>query len=176
MVYWVFTGIILLILSGLIYLVPRRWSVTETALIQTSAERLYAFLLPIKNWTKWQMDNEEEIAFLYIGPEKGEGASVYWEADGVPANIRIYSCEHLKNIRYHMKINSGETLLHFKFELVSLEDTVKVIWICEGTSTNHPLDRFISLFYRWGVRREMKKALEKLSEVYGYQEKSLQTA
>lgn len=72
-----------------------------------------------------------------------------------------------------MKINASEdTLLHFKYELFLLGEAVKVTWTCEGTSRN----TLLSLIYRWGVRREMKKPIEKLSDVYFHEEKSLQTA
>ncbi|KZE63827.1 hypothetical protein AWM68_11975 [Fictibacillus phosphorivorans] len=173
MIYWILTGFILLVLIRMILFIPKRWSVSQTVLVQTSTEQLYNDLSTIKNWKRWQMESEEEeIDLLYIGPEKGEGASVYWNADGNSAGLRIYRCVHLRTIHYFMKINASETLLYFKYELFSLGEVVKVAWVCEGTSKN----ALLSLIYRWGVRREMKKALEKLSEVYFHEEKSLQTA
>lgn len=104
MIYWIMSGFILLVLTGMILLIPKRWSVSQTALVPTSMEQLYDDLTTIKNWKRWQMDSKgEENALLYIGPEKGEGATVYWEADGNSANMRIYRCVHLRTLFYENK-------------------------------------------------------------------------
>jgi hypothetical protein len=176
MIYGVALAVSMLCLTGIAYFIPKRWSIDRTAHIQASAEPLYNFLLHLKNWPEWQMDNKDEVVFLYVGNDSGEGAAQYWETDGVQACLRIIRCEHLKNIHYCMRINQGETMLNFKFEFQQAEGFTALRWRCQGISMNNPLERYASLLYRWRVRQEMKKALDKLKEVYRLQEKMKQSA
>lgn len=176
MVSILIAGVLFLSFIVIAFFIPKVWYVKQTAFIHTSVEQMYDFLLCIKNWPKWQLDFEEEIAFLYVGPEKGEGSAQYWEINGVAASLRVIQCEYLRNINYQMRINHGETRLDYKLELLRAENSVTLIWSCEGISNNNPLDRYASLIYGWRVKKEMKKALVKLKEVYHAQEKIKQSA
>lgn len=147
------------------FLIPFRWKVKHTALIKASAEEVYDFLLHLKNWPQWQMKDEKDLTFLYVGPEKGEGAAQYWESAGTPACLRIGRCEHLISIHYQIRINRGETVLRWTLDFKNKKEFTMLTWECEGTSKKNPFDWFLTFFYKWKTKQEMKIAMERLQEI-----------
>jgi hypothetical protein len=166
MVVFMITGIVITFFILFSFFVPIRWRVKEMLIIKTSSDELYESLLHVKRWPKWQMDENAAIPFMYVGPDKGEGASQYWETDGVPASLRIDRCDPGKSIHYQIRINKGETNL--RFAIIFCEDlgSPKLTWVCEGTSKKNPFERYMTFFYKWKMKQEMKMALLRLKTIY----------
>ncbi|MFD1359382.1 hypothetical protein ACFQ4X_15775 [Fictibacillus halophilus] len=173
MVLLLFTGIIIILFILVAFLIPAGWRVKETADLNISHFELYESLLHLKNWPRWQMDENAAIPFMYVGPERGEGASQYWETDGVPASLKIAHCIPGKSIHYQMRINKGETILRFGIFFSENHGSTTLTWMCEGTSKKNPFERYIAFFYTWKMRREMKAALFRLKKIYEPQLKEL---
>jgi hypothetical protein len=147
------------------FFIPKKWCVKEMVYLKIPSDDLYELLLYVKNWPQWQMDEHAVIPIMYVGPEKGEGASQYWESDGVPACLRIDRCEPGKSIHYQMRINKGETVLRFGILFSDEQNSTKLTWMCEGTSSKNPFERYITFFYKWMMRREMKVAVVRLKKL-----------
>ena len=163
------SAIIFFILFSLF--IPSIWRVKETVILNIAPIEMYESLVHIKNWPQWQMDENAAIPFMYVGPEKGEGASQYWETDSVPASLRIDRCIPGKSIHYQMRINKGETILRFVILFSEGTSSTRLTWMCEGSSKRHPFERYITLFYRWKMKHEMKLALIRLKLIYESQSK-----
>jgi hypothetical protein len=173
MVFLLFTGIVIILFILAAFFIPVGWRVKETADLNISHFELYETLLHLKNWLRWQMDENAAIPFMYVGPERGEGASQYWETDGVPASLKIGRCVPGKSIHYQMRINKGETILRFGIFFSEDHGSTTLTWVCEGTSKKNPFERYFAFFYKWKMRREMKAALFKLKKIYEPQLKKL---
>jgi hypothetical protein len=173
MVLLMISGIVIFLFILFSFIIPNSWRVKEDATINLSLEELYESLLHVKNWPQWQMDDDSELAFMYVGPEKGEGASQYWETGGVPACLKIVRCEYNKRISYQMRINKGETILKFTLDFTNDHASVKLIWMCEGVSKRNPFERYMTLFYRWKMKQNMKVSLTRLQDIYGLQLKEM---
>ncbi|MFE1242641.1 hypothetical protein ACFW35_00810 [Fictibacillus sp. NPDC058756] len=173
MVFLLFTGILIILFILAAFLIPVGWRVKETSEMNISHFELYESLLHLKNWPRWQMDENAAIPFMYVGPERGEGASQYWEIDGVPASLKIGRCVPGKSIHYQMRINKGETILMFCIFFFQKQGSTTLTWMCEGTSMKNPFERYITFFYKWKMRREMKAALFRLKKICEPQSKEL---
>ncbi|MBY6037430.1 hypothetical protein KUV80_12220 [Fictibacillus nanhaiensis] len=166
MVYGIIIGLVFSVFLLVSLIIPVKWRVKESAFIKCPVEKLFEELLHVKRWTEWQMDDNDEIAFLYVGPEKGEGAAQYWESNGTPACLRIDRCVPFKSISYQIRLNRGETVLKWRMDFLSDNpDSTHLTWMCEGTAPKHPIERYLTLFYKWKTKQEMKKAIFKLQEV-----------
>ncbi|RZT21110.1 hypothetical protein [Fictibacillus sp. BK138] len=166
MVVWLFTGIVMILFVLAALFIPAKWRVKETADLNISCLELYEFLLNLKNWPSWQMDENTAIPFMYVGPERGEGASKYWEINGVPASLKIGLCVQGKNIQYEMRINKGETILRFGIILSGNQRSTTLTWMCEGTSKKNLFERYLTFYDKWTMRREMKAALFRLKKIH----------
>lgn len=173
MVVWLFTGIVMILFVLAALLIPARWKVKETADLNISHVELYEPLLNLKNWPQWQMDEHTAIPFMYVGPERGDGASQYWEIDGVPASLKITRCVPGKSIHYQMRINKGETNLMFCIFFSEKRGSTTLTWMCEGTSKKNILERYLTFYFKWKMKREMKIALFRLKKIYEPQLKEL---
>jgi hypothetical protein len=160
--YWMVALVILALFGILSLFVPRNWRVVhQTHMAHTVAE-LYAFLVHLKNWPRWQSVNENEVPFLYMGHTEGEGAVQYWEIDGVPACLRMERCEPYEKLHCQVRINKGDTVIRWTFELRESKGGTELTWICQGTSRKNPLDRCLTFFYKWRMKRDMRDSLERL--------------
>lgn len=166
MVVWLFTGVAIILFVLAAFLIPARWRVEETADLNISHFELYEALLNLKNWPRWQMDENTGIPFMYVGSEKGEGASQYWEINGVPASLKIGRCIPGKSIHYEMRINKGETILRFGIFFSDKQGSTTLTWMCEGTSKKNIFERYLTFYFKWMMRREMKAALFRLKKIY----------
>jgi hypothetical protein len=166
MVVWLFTGIAIILFVLAALLIPARWRVKETADLNISHFELYEFLLNLKNWPRWQMDEDAAIPFMFVGAERGEGASQYWEIDGVPASLKITRCVPGKSFHYEMRINKGETILMFCIFFSEKQGSTTLTWMCEGTSKKNIFERYLTFYFKWKLRQEMKVALIRLKKIY----------
>jgi hypothetical protein len=173
MMFLLVTGIVIILFILAAFLIPAGWRVKETAELNISHFELYESLLNLKNWPRWQMDEDAAIPIMFVGPERGEGASQYWETDGVPASLKIGRCVLEKSIHYQMRINKGETILRFGIFFSENHGSTTLTWMCEGTSKKNPFERYIAFFYKWKIKREMKAALFRLKKIYEPQLKGL---
>lgn len=173
MVVWLLTGIVIILFVLAALLIPARWRVKETADLNISHFELYEALLNLKNWQRWQMDENTAIPFMFVGPERGEGASQYWEIDGIPASLKITRCVPGKSIHYQMRINKGETILMFCIFFSDKHGSTTLTWMCEGASKKSLFERYLTFFYKWKMKREMKVALFRLKKIYEPQLKKL---
>jgi hypothetical protein len=165
MVFWITSVCLLTFFALLSLFIPRKWNVSCRSQLNSSCKELYAFLTNLKNWPAWQMDEEGDIAFLYVGPKIGEGAAQYWVSDDIPSCLRIERCELYKRIHCQIRINQGETVLHWTLEFNENKNGTEIAWMCQGTSKRNPFDRYLTLFYKWMLKREMKEALGRLKRV-----------
>ncbi|OOE14801.1 hypothetical protein [Fictibacillus arsenicus] len=167
MVVGLLTSIVIILFVLAALLIPVRWRVKETADLNISLFDSYESLLNLKNWPRWQMDENTAIPFMYVGPERGEGASQYWEIEGVPASLKISRCVPGISIHYQMRINKGETVLRFViFFSENHGCSTTLTWVCEGTTKKNPFERYLTFYYKWKMGQEMKAALFRLKKIY----------
>lgn len=148
--------------------IPTTWSVTETITIKAPAEKVYEQIANLKNWQNWSPWNKEmdpTQVYTYEGPESGKGAKWLWTGEKMGKGwLEITDASVEKGIDYKLFIDmkDHQSLIDGAMHYTHSEDGLNVVWTDSGDVGNSFNYRWMTLFIKMMLGKEMNKGLEKL--------------
>lgn len=158
------------IVGGL--LLPSKWSIKETKVINAPAEKLYEQIADLKNWQNWSpwtKASDETAVYTYEGEESGIGAKWLWKSEKMGKGfLEITKAEMSKGIDYTLFIdmnNSPSTILGALHYEAMENGAHNVIWTDEGDAGNNLAKRWMTIVIKYMLGRELEAGLTKLKNL-----------
>ncbi|MEW5739218.1 MAG: SRPBCC family protein [Myxococcota bacterium] len=146
-------------------LLPRKWHVEQSIVIQAPPERIHPFLDDLHkwaDWAAWNKDMDPKVVWTYEGPDRGVGARWAWNGPVMgKGRMEIVKSDPTLGLTIDEAIEADEVNAQGRFVYTREGAGTKVTWIDEGT-----LPPVIGGYFR-GTIEEMlaanfAKGLEKL--------------
>jgi hypothetical protein len=145
-----------LVFAGVGFLLPSRWEVKRSTVINAPPEVVYPFVANLKTgWPRWSLFDYEDpdIAYSYSGPDEGVGAEREWISDKMGNGTqRITKADPKKGVEFELTMDNGFALtgrLDFDpFETlgVATQTATEVTWTDTGDVGGNLLYRWMALF------------------------------
>jgi len=149
-------------------LLPRKWEVKETALVDADQEKLFHYLNTIRNWEIWTTWNKEAKAgfkFSYEGPEAGEGATQSWTAKRRKGETQILGGEAPERIDFQFQFGKGQQKMKGSLLLQPEDGKTKVEWNMGGDAGDNISYKMMAKMMKPYMSRDLKEGLERLQKL-----------
>jgi hypothetical protein len=144
---WV--AIVIVAVSLLAQLIPARWEVTRSTVVNAQPESIYPWLVNIENWKEWNAfsTNDPEIVHTYPGETVGVGARDIWKSkkfgDG---NAIITAAEPATGVDFELRFDRMKGVSPGSFVFTAVEGGTRVDYTVAGRHTRNPVHRIFGLF------------------------------
>jgi len=158
-----------LLLAGLGALLPRRWHVQESVMINAPPAAIHAWVNDLDHWPKWAQWNQADLApkNQLSAPSAGTGARLTWYGRGSdnPASgeVRIVKSDPALGVWFENRTSGGEPS-RAEITYVPRPGVTEVIWKDEGQLPPVVGGMFLDLFQK-RLSRHMAAGLERLKEL-----------
>lgn len=145
-------GVLILgLIIGGSFLLPSRWQVERTVVINASGAEIYPFVANLKaGWPQWSAFDYEDpaIKYSFSGPEVGEGAARSWQSKVMGNGTqKITHADPDNGVEFELEMHQNQFLLFGKFTFESIENgATKVTWLDYGNFGFNPFYRYMGLF------------------------------
>jgi effector-binding domain-containing protein/uncharacterized protein YndB with AHSA1/START domain len=158
--------VLVVVLAGIGFLLPRQVHVERTAVIEASPSTLFTVLNNFKMFNKWSpwaaLDPNAE--YTYAGAATGVGSSLSWKGD--PKKVGSGSQEIVESVPFERVKTSldfggqgGGTAL---FTLTPEGEGTRVVWAFDSDLGMNPLSRYFGLMFDKMVGGDYEKGLASL--------------
>jgi effector-binding domain-containing protein len=160
--------IIIILIIGIGFLLPRHVHVERSLMIKAPAELIFEQVNSFRNWNNWspwhQMDTNMQA--VYSGPEEGSGAKLAYHSDNKSVGegrLTITTSIPYDSIVLDMDfMENGRATSKFTFTKADSGTLVK--WMMESDLKNNPISRWFGLFMDNMVGKDFEEGLAKLNE------------
>jgi len=162
-------GLTGLLLGGLGALLPRRWHVEESVMINAPPAAIHAWVSDLRHWPKWALWNQADLApqNQLSAPSEGAGAKLTWYGRGsdnpTSGEVRIVESDPVRGVRFENRTSGGEPS-RAALTYVPRPGVTEVIWKDEGQLPPIVGGLFLDLFQK-RLARHMSAGLERLKEL-----------
>ncbi len=164
---------ILIAMAGLIvvllviaFLLPSRYHVERSILIQSNPKVIYDLTSRYQNWdlwTPWTRQLDTTAKFELVGPDGVVGTKRIWDGkilkDGEMILTQLVPGEL---VAYDIAFNKGKYKSKGKITIEKVGDSCKVAWMDDGDLGYNPLARYMGLFMGKMMNPDFDKGLAKL--------------
>lgn len=154
---------------GISLLLPSKWKVERSTVVNTPPEKIYPYVADFKNgWLKWSAFDLQDptIQYQYTGPESGAGAARSWTSKKMGDGSQLITkADPSKGIQFTLMMLSGDFQLVGVIAFVPLGATTKVTWTDSGEVGMNPLTRYMMLFMDSMMGPAFEQSLAKLKEL-----------
>lgn len=153
------------------FMIPSTWSVSESTVINASAESVYAQIADLKNWQGWSVWTKEKDPnqeYTYEGSELGVGQKWSWASDKMGKGyLEIKSADPTKGINYELflDMNGNQSTMHGEIAYVETEAGLEITWTDKGDAGNNLVKRWMTLFIKSMLSDDFKTGLSKLKTI-----------
>lgn len=132
-------GLVALLAVALVVgaLLPNRWRVEQSIVIDAPPARIHPFLDGLRRWPEWAVWNKEmapKVVWTYEGPERGVGARWAWNGPVMGrGRMEIVRSDPAQGLEVDEAIESDQVNAHARFTYTVQGDATKVTWVDEGT-------------------------------------------
>ena len=161
-----------LLLGGLGALLPRRWRVEQSVMINAPPAAIHTWVNDLAHWSEWAQWNQAELAPKndLSTPSAGPGARLTWYGrDGgkgpSDGEVRILRSDPALGVWFENRTSSGEPS-HAQVTYVPRPGVTEVIWKDEGQLPPIVGGLFLDLFQQ-RLGQHMASGLERLRELVG---------
>lgn len=157
---------LLVMLTGVAYLLPRTHTVSVTAQVAAPPEVVFPIIETPAEWPKWSPWNKRDTAMqiTYSGPPAGTGATWAWksasEGDG---SMTITRAVPSVQVGYELTIPGMGPPSSGEFTIAPNAEGSVVQWAMTVDMGNSPVGRWIGLFMPRWLRKDFTEGLEALS-------------
>jgi hypothetical protein len=150
------------------FMIPRHWSVNESITINAPAEAVYAQIADLKNWQNWSPWTKEKDptqVYTYEGPEMGVDQKWSWASENMGTGwLLIKTADPIKGIGYELFIDmkGNQSTINGEIAFTQTDSGLEVAWKDDGDSGNNLIKRWMSLFIKPMLGKEMNSGLVKL--------------
>lgn len=156
-----------LLLAGLGALLPRRWHVEQSIMINAPPASVHRFVSDLGHWSEWAQWNQAELAPQNrVGdPRAGVGATLTWYGRGGKASgeVRITQCDPAQGVTFESRAPDAEPSTA-QIVYVQRPGVTEVIWRDEGQLPPIVGGLFLDLFQK-RLGKHMSAGLERLKEL-----------
>jgi hypothetical protein len=158
-----------LLLAGLGAILPRRWHVQESVMINAPPAAIHAWVNDLRNWPKWAQWNQADLAPTnqLSTPSAGTGARLQWYArsgdERASGEVRIVKSDPALGVWFENRTSGGEPS-RAEITYAARPGVTEVIWKDEGELPPIVGGLFLDLFQK-RLSRHMASGLERLKEL-----------
>ena len=159
--------VLLLILIGIGYLLPRSYSLEASIDIDAPVEHVFPLVNELPNWQQWSTFSEERIESLkvtYGSQRSGEGASQTWtDARG---GGKLWITKSLPNEVVEYDLNFGEfPTMKSQIRFETHGQRTLIHWSSQGSLPPGAFYGYTALLFPGQMNYEYEKSLERLKNV-----------
>ena len=128
-------------------LLPSKYQVSRTTLVNAPADRVYALVASPREWTKWSVWNQRDPAMkiAYSGPPSGQGAKWAWESKSEgTGSMEFTAAEPRKRIEYVLSFPDVGMRSSGAMTLIPEGAGTRVTWAMAGDVGGNPLMRYFA--------------------------------
>lgn len=158
-----------LLLAGLGALLPRRWHVEQSVMINAPPAAIHAWVNDLHHWPKWAQWNQADLAPKneLSAPSAGTGARLTWYGRGgdspTSGEVRIVKSDPAHGVWFENRTSGGEPS-RAEITYVARPGVTEVVWKDEGQLPPIIGGMFLDLFQK-RLSRHMAAGLERLKEL-----------
>jgi hypothetical protein len=158
-----------LLLTGLGALLPRRWYVEESVMINAPPAAIHAVVSDLGHWPEWAQWNQADLApkNQLSGPSAGAGATLTWYGRGggeqTSGEVRIVRSDPALGVWFENRTSGGEPS-KAQVTYVPRPGVTEVTWRDEGQLPPIVGGLFLDLFQK-RLGKHMESGLERLKEL-----------
>ncbi len=164
----VIMGILLVILIGVAYLLPSRWSVERSIVINAPSTAIHPEVENLKKWeewTPWATKGDPSVVQTYEGPEAGKGAIMRWHGEKMGTGMMmITESDPTKGITFEMQLDSAGNMGDGSIRYQPEGNGTRVTWSSNGKLGNSPVSRYFGLMIDSLVGANYDKGLANLKQ------------
>jgi hypothetical protein len=157
-----------LVLTALGALLPRRWHVEESIMINAPPPAIHALVDDLRQWPRWAQWNQEALSPRneIRGPSSGPGASLTWYANGkndadvTSGVVTIVRSDPALGVWFENRTRGGEPS-QASLTYVSKPGVTEVVWQDSGKLPPIVGGLFLDLFQQ-RLAEHMRGGLERL--------------
>lgn len=157
---------IIIILISL--LLPSRYHVERSIVMQAHPDAVYAHVIMLKHWpdwTAWTVAKYPDMKYAFAGPEAGVGASYSWEGESSGSGeLKITKVELNKRLDYELSFEHGKHLSTGAIVIEPQDGGIKVTWFNEGDLGWNPVSRIFGLMMDRMMGPDFEEGLRKLKQ------------
>jgi hypothetical protein len=164
--------VILIVLLGIGFLLPREVHVERTTTIDAPAEVVFGLtndLHQYEKWTPWGKDRDPTIVLEYGGAPAGKGAWYTWESEKLGAGkLEIVDSESSKSVLMLLtsrEVGGTAANVAFNLEPIDSDLSTKVTWAFDADMGDWPLKRYVGLFMDKMLGGDFEKGLANMKAV-----------
>jgi len=143
---------VLVVVVGL--LLPRRWHVEQSVVINATPARIHPFISNLRSWQEWASWSKEldpQVRNSYEGPADGTGAKWSWLGPKMGhGRMEIAMADPRVGVEINEAIESESINAHSSFVYRSEGAGTRVTWVDEGT-----LPVMLGGYFRSSVERQL---------------------
>lgn len=160
----VVSGVILLLVFGGGWLLPKSWPVERRILIAVPPAAVFASVNSLKRWHEWADGDEHEpgLVFEYSGPEAGVGATRRWNSERGRGVMKIMDNQRDRKVEYELLTHGGAVSLSGSIRLIPEDRGTRVVWRATVAGGTGPIERYVALFDKFGMERDIEAGLARL--------------
>ncbi len=153
------------------FLLPQTWKATQKITIKASPEKVYEQIAHLKNWQNWapwNKDRDPTQVYAYEGPEMGVGAKWLWTSEKMGQGwLEIKKASLEDGISYELLIDMDgrKSTIEGAINYSNAVNGLEVIWTDQGDAGKSFNQRWLSLFIKVMIGKEMTAGLEKLKYI-----------
>jgi len=161
--------ILVIILVGIAYLLPRHVMIERTASIKASPEIVFGQVNILKNWEQWSPWHhiDPKMKLEYNNILSGKGASYSWQSEVKNVGngkLTITRCVPFDTIDVEMNfMNQGTTL--GGYILKKVDSTVVLRWWMDADMGNNPIGRWMGLLMDRIIGKDFEKGLNSIKTI-----------
>lgn len=141
------------------YVLPNRWAVERSIVIQSTPERIYPFLFDLRRWQEWSVWTKQLdplVRHTYEGPQDGVGAKWIWMGPKMGrGQLEITAADPKSGIVLAQAIESERVNSQAWLRFTAEGDATRVTWGDMGT-----LPPVVGGFFRGTVEERLGQHLE----------------
>lgn len=142
-------AVFILAFFGAGVLLPAKWKVQRSIVINAPAETIYIYVANLKKWSEWnEFDKADpEAQYRFGGPEQGKGAERGWTSKRMgDGSMRIVSADRA-SIEFSLDVVDSGFHIDGQIAIVPEGAGTRVTWTDTGEVGRNPLHRAAALMF-----------------------------
>jgi len=162
-------GIILVFLMGISFLLPSKWHIEKSIIINAPIVKIDPYIRDLKKWpewTPWNSKTDPGLNYTYEGENSGEGAISKWNSSKMGSGVlTITKADATRGIWYTINLNNGKMPSEGSIIYETINKKTKVIWLDSGELGNNPINRFLGLLITPILKVDFEMSLSQLKQL-----------
>jgi uncharacterized protein YndB with AHSA1/START domain len=131
------------------FLLPSKYSVSRSIVINAPAEKVYALIAAPREWARWTVWNRRDPAMkiTYSGPASGQGAKWAWDSKSEGTGwMEFTAAEPNRRVEYILVFPEFETRSRGALTLLPEGSATGVTWAMSGEVGANPFKHYFAAF------------------------------